>query len=192
MSNVVWKNIVYKGIDYTGYYQVSNKAEIKSLARTVISKNGRKKFVSEKILKATITCGYYATTLSMNGVIASIKIHKAVALAFIPNPENKKCVNHIDSNRLNNAIENLEWVTHSENILHAIEHGNWTQMRISTRASMPKGESKHSSKLTEKQVIEIRAIQKQKTISDSKLGRIYGVSNVVIHKIRHRINWKHI
>lgn len=67
--------------------------------------------------------GYLSVVLSLNGRMYSNSIHRLLAQEFISNPENKPCVNHIDGNKLNNSLDNLEWVTYSENILHAYRIG---------------------------------------------------------------------
>lgn len=114
-----WKNI--KG--YEELYQVSNNGYIKSLKR--ISWNGKgyheKK---EMILKIQFDGRKYPqVTLSINGKIKTFRIHNLVANAFIPNPLNKRTINHIDGNKSNNHISNLEWNTYSENNQHAYDTG---------------------------------------------------------------------
>ena len=79
---------------------------------------------TKRILKSNcVGKGYLAVQLSKNSTRKSFQIHRLIALEFIPNsdPENKTQVNHIDGNKLNNNIDNLEWVTPSENIVHAYE-----------------------------------------------------------------------
>ena len=66
---------------------------------------------------------YKFVNLSMDGKFKANYIHRLVACAFIPNPENKPCVNHIDGDKKNNRVDNLEWVTYSENVFHAVEIG---------------------------------------------------------------------
>lgn len=106
----IWKDI--KG--YEGLYQVSNLGRVKSLPRN--TKNQYKNGIIKKniILKN----GYYFINLYNNGS-KLFTIHKLVAQAFIPNLKNKPCINHIDGNKQNNCVDNLEWCTYSENELHA-------------------------------------------------------------------------
>lgn len=101
-----WKSIE----NYEGFYEVSNLGNIKN------SKTGR-------VLKPTDRGnGYYCCTLCKNGTRKNIDIHRLVAKAFIDNPENKPEVNHIDGNKQNNCVENLEWATRSENEIHAMDN----------------------------------------------------------------------
>lgn len=111
-----WRDI--KG--YEGLYQISSLGEVKSVER--ISPQGHR--LKERIRKTYIDrYGYRAINLCKNGVITKYDIHRLVAIAFIPNPEEKPQVNHIDGNKLNNCVENLEWNTCSENISHAFRTG---------------------------------------------------------------------
>ena len=68
-------------------------------------------------------CGYREVLLSENGKTNSARVHRLVAETFIPNPNNYRDVNHIDGNKLNNNIDNLEWVSHSNNIRHSYKNG---------------------------------------------------------------------
>jgi len=71
---------------------------------------------TKKILKNQIgTDGYYKLSISKNGILKSFRIHRLIGIHFIPNPDNKQFIDHIDNNILNNSIENLRWATISEN-----------------------------------------------------------------------------
>lgn len=105
----VWKDI--KGFE--GIYQISNKGRLKSFKR-----------VSDgKILSTKNSKGWYLNVvLEYKDKFRSVKLHKLVAEAFIPNLLDKPEINHIDGNKQNNSVENLEWVTRNENVTHAIKH----------------------------------------------------------------------
>ena len=119
IQDEVWKDVE----GYEGLYQVSNFGNIKSLARIVHSEKRSDYKIKEKVLKQSdTTTGYKKVELHKdNEKRKSFKVHRLVAQAFIPNPENKREVNHIDGNKHNNNVNNLEWVTSSENKLHAFE-----------------------------------------------------------------------
>ena len=116
----IWKDI--KGFE--GYYQVSNMGRIKSLERWVIRNKKGRLHVKARIIKGCIeTRGYSAVTLTNNGKRTYARIHRLVADAFLNNPFNKPEVNHIDGNKQNNKVSNLEYCTRIENEQHAYKTG---------------------------------------------------------------------
>ena len=118
----IWKDIV----GYEGLYQVSNLGRIRSLDRYVNSaiKNSNKVIKKGKILKPNPNWNNYLQVhLSKNGKGKMSVVHRLVAQTFIPNPNNLPQVNHIDGNKFNNSIENLEWCTAKENINHSWKLG---------------------------------------------------------------------
>jgi len=130
----IWKDIP----EYEGLYKVSNMGNIKNVGyyrNGVILKR-------ERMMTPWLgTPGYLEVSLRKDLKTYRVFVHRAVALAFISNSENKEQVNHKDGNKLNNNSENLEWVTNSENSVHAFEHG-----------SNVRGEKCSFSKLNEFQV----------------------------------------
>jgi len=114
-----WKDIKL----YEGLYQISSFGRVKSLNRITSNVDGIFRELKEKILKQSISNEYYSITLNKLGIKKRFTVHRFVALAFIPNPENKEQVNHKDGNKLNNMKSNLEWNTKSENQLHAYAIG---------------------------------------------------------------------
>lgn len=112
----IWKPVK----NYENLYEVSNTGKIKSL-----SYNHQK---TPKIMKPTInSAGYYKVELYKNGKSNIFSIHRLVAESFIENPNNYPCVNHIDCNKKNNNVSNLEWVTHKQNSYHAMQNGLYVQ-----------------------------------------------------------------
>jgi len=107
---------IWKPIEGFDNYQISNMGNVKSLSR-IVSNNARSFLSKERILKPSITRGYYSVTIWNNGKSAVKCIHKLVAIAFL---NHKTCgfnlvVNHKDFNKLNNNVNNLEIVTNREN-----------------------------------------------------------------------------
>lgn len=104
MEEEVWKPIK----DYEGLYEISNLGRVKSFNYRGSGK--------EKILKNTeCRWGYLTVSLTKSGKCKVFKVHRLVAEAFIPNPENKPCVDHINTIRTDNRVKNLRWVTYKEN-----------------------------------------------------------------------------
>ena len=108
---------------YEGAYEINRNSVVRSLFRVV--KCGNVDYtVKQYILKHSVYGSWYpAVNLCLLGKCKTKKIHKLVAEAFIPNPENKKCINHINGIKADNRIENLEWVTYKENSVHAHDSG---------------------------------------------------------------------
>ena len=113
MNEISWKPVV----GYEGLYEVSNTGIVKSLDRM---KN--RKHTIERDLKPSTNKRYKEVKLYKNGTKRSIKVHRIVAQAFVPNPYGKPQVNHIDGNKDNNNADNLEWCTQAENNRHAIDN----------------------------------------------------------------------
>jgi hypothetical protein len=164
----VWMNIA----GYDGLYEVSNLGNVKSLNRTVIYKDGRTWDVKERILKqCNTTKGYLFVNLSKNAKSYPHKVHQLVAVAFIPNPENKPQVNHKDTIKTNNPATNLEWINNSGNQIHAVING--------TRG-------------TKLQVSDVIFIKQHPEIPTKDLANTLNVCCSTIVQIRSGNTWNHV
>jgi hypothetical protein len=134
----------------------------------------------QRVLKGFIHPKGYKHYFLGNGDCS--KAHRLVAEAFVPNPDNKPEVNHIDGNKLNNSAENLEWVTHLENMQHAKRTG---------LHKLPFGENARRAILTQEQVEYIRKFYKKRDpeYGQTALGRKFNVTNSCVWRIVHNDNW---
>ena len=115
---VIWKDIP----GYQGFYQASNEGEIKSLSRIVKHNLGGDKILRERVLKGYVNkYGYRRVELSKNGTSKQYSEHRLIALTFLG--ESDLTVNHKDGNKLNNNIDNLEYLSGADNTKHAVETG---------------------------------------------------------------------
>lgn len=174
-----WKKIE----EFNYEYEISSYGRIRSVENVIVRGNGWKYTRKSKILKPSGSGGYLRGAVCVNKKMIPYKIHRLVALAFIPNNENKKEVNHIDGNKLNNHVENLEWCTRQENIEHCI---------LNKLQKPFKGEEIGNSKLLEFQVIEIRNKFKPRVYSRTKLAKEYNVSEATIKDILYKRTWIHL
>ena len=136
----------------------------------------------ERELKQTThNLGYKRVGLQISGKQKHFYVHRLVAETFIPNPKNKPFINHIDGNKTNNCVDNLEWCTHKENIIHAIKYG----------LKRPNyGETNGLAKLTWVKVEQIRHIYNIQKTPMYVLGKIFGVSGTTIYNIIKNKTWK--
>lgn len=127
--------------------------------------------------------GYLRIAIYYNdGTKVVESVHRLVAKLFIPNPENKPQVNHIDGNKLNNHFSNLEWVTNKENQFHAV-----TQL---PKRNHRKGTTLHANKLTEEQVISLPNLLKNRTVRD--IAKEWNVAKSTLSEIIAGRSWRHL
>lgn len=120
MEAEIWKDVV----GFEGYYQVSNFGSVRGVDRYTRNRRCEKYLRKGRdIVAYPNKMGYMVFTSSMNHTQKMLSVHRLVATAFIPNPENKPCVNHINGIKSDNRVVNLEWCTYTENALHAYETG---------------------------------------------------------------------
>lgn len=178
-SQEIWKTIP----GYEGLYSISNDGRVK---------NER----WNSFLRPSINHGGYACIrLSREGCPRFWTVHALVALTFIgPRPDGK-VINHLDGNKLNNRPENLEYCTGAENMRHAAEHGLMSSGEVHsriTKATTNRGEQVHLAKLTEAQVIEMRALFTTGDYTFDDLGERFGVANTAAMSAIRGATWSHL
>lgn len=121
--------------------------------------------------------GYCRCTVQkLNGKYTSQPVHRLVAKAFIENPENKTCVNHIDNNRANNRVENLEWVTPKENVYHSFTKGARKKLKDVQRTTV----------LTDFQISQISKLRSLYTVN--QLSKLFNIKYSTLKNIIRRVN----
>lgn len=116
----IWKTVTLSGYEH---YEISNLGNVKKNKFVFINKAGTKQTIKEIIPKFSNSFGYNVLRLTNGKTKINYMVHRLVALAFIPNPENKPHINHKNSIRNDNRVENLEWCTPKENAQHKIKQG---------------------------------------------------------------------
>ena len=156
-----------KGVIFIEQWKLIESApsyEVSSLGRVRNFKT--KKIIAQRINRS----GYYQSNLYKEGKKITREIHRLVALAFLPNEENKPFVNHKNGIKTDNRVENLEWCTQAENITHAVKN------RLV------------KTKLTDEQAKEIFNSQ----LSHRKLAKLYNITNSIVWRIKNKKAYKHL
>lgn len=163
-------------------YLVFSNGEVKTIPHVVIKSNGNLHPVKETVLRAAKDKkGYLRVGLSIDRKLVTMKVHRLVAECFIENPYGLPQVNHKDGNKQNNNVENLEWVTNSQNILHAFKAGLIKNIygKVDDKKNFPRGEKNHRSKLTYEKVNAAR-IKRNNGESFQSIANEFGVCKKTI------------
>lgn len=173
--------------DFEDHYEVSNLGRLKSKSVFIPHEGTWNQDMGGYIKKVKIhnqqvnRYGYLHAKLCKYGKCNHRTVHRLVAKVFIPNPNNLTQVNHIDGNKMNNRVDNLEWVSPSGNIKHAYETGLMNSDHL-------KGSKHHKTKLTEQDVLDIR----ESNLKPKDLSKKYNISYSTVIDILNRKTWKHI
>jgi len=162
-----------EGVKYSGFVQIDGQEGYFINPIGLIYSSTLKRF------RRYSSNGNY-TTVQIKG--KGYLIHRLIAFHFIPNPNNYPILNHIDGNKLNNSLDNLEWCTYSHNLLHALKTGLTTPQ---------KGEEKVTAKLKEENLNEIYELLLNK-VSLSDIGKRYNICQSSLHQIVTGERWKHV
>jgi len=172
MLHEKWKDVN----GFEGFYRISNLGNVLSLhTYNGLKPHNRKAPINKKR-------GYRYIVLNARAKKANVSLHRLLAKHFVPNPNNYPCVNHVDGNKLNNSIDNLQWCTYKQNAMHAERTGLMNHL---------KGELCPASKLKKSQVIKILRMRK----SGYMYGYIAKKLNIklpTVASIITRRNWKHV
>lgn len=174
----LWKPI----IGYEGIYEVSNMGNIRSIDRH----RADGAFISGRKIKTSLAMGYPYFNACKNGRSSPIYVHQCVAEAFIGLRPDGFQINHIDGDKRNNFVGNLEYVTPSQNMSHAISRGLNVVPRPDNR-----GENHGMSKLLNSDIPDIKHLLSSGH-SVEEVSGIYGVSRATINDIKRGVSWKHI
>tara|TARA_R110000850_G_scaffold267862_1_gene399011 strand:+ start:124 stop:753 length:630 start_codon:yes stop_codon:yes gene_type:complete len=182
----VWRDVS----GWEGIYEVSNRGRVKRLKRRVTHRNQATAFsmvYPTKILKANPDSKGYPQVV-LNAVSAGKKkrtarVHRLVAESFLPNPQNKPQVNHINLDTMDARAFNLEWCTAGENIKHSWDAGIRDKKL---------GEDSHVVKYTNRIVREVYTLSLSRLMSQQKIGEAYGMPQITVSNIKTKKTWKHI
>lgn len=171
--------------NFESYYEVSNLGRVRRLPRKSRNSRNHNSFKNYGLKLLSLKCSnskrYITCKLSVNGIISSIQLHRLVLESF--NPINKLSmeVNHIDGNKHNNSLSNLEWVTSKENKIHAVAIG---------LNNPPRGENNGKSKVTSDDVIYIKKLLRSKEKTHKEISELTGASLKMISDINTGRTWR--
>jgi hypothetical protein len=193
-----WREVL-PNIEVSSLGRVRSKTHISVFYNKKIKKEIRRR--SPAHLRRLVTGGSGYKQIEVHK--KKYSVHRLVALAFIPNPKNKKVVNHLDGDKANNIVSNLEWVTPSENDLHAFriglrsnkkekhpQFGKYIINKTIKKAMKFSGELNHHAKLNEREVREIRNLAGKITQAD--IASKYNITARMVSAIIRRTSWAHI
>jgi hypothetical protein len=162
--------------EFEGRYEVSSEGQIRSHL------HGKLRYLK----LCADPRGYIPVNLSEpDGKRKRYWLHRLVAIVFIPNPQNRKEVNHKNGVKSDCRVANLEWVSRSQNIRHAYEQGLITTIG-------QRGARNFNTKLTDAKVLEMRRLYAEREMTQEEIGKLFGVTKLTAYRILNRLSWTHI
>lgn len=134
----------------------------------VVTRNG-------KVIKTRLRSGYPSFTMCLNNIKRDVHVHRFVAETYLPNPNKLPQVNHIDGNKLNNDVSNLEWVTAKQNMVHAVDTG-----LINKDNRLKRNPSARYLSLEQANEIRAKYVAGSRTHGARALGREYGIPHTAV------------
>ncbi len=181
-ENESWKPVV----NFEGYYEVSDMGRVRSLGRRIRSAitHSKKQYRRPRILRGGTVGGRYRNiSFCVEGVETTWLVHKIVMEAFVgPTPDGLE-INHKNGNKQDNRLDNLEFVTHKTNMIHARETGLLVT---------PRGEASGGAILNNAQVSVIQTLLATSTLSYTQIAKAFGVSRTTISQINAGRTWRHL
>ena len=178
-------------VGYEDYYMVSSEGNVFSKTRLGGKvrkyRGGQDTYITKTIRGRWLKLQYndrgyrHVSLANTDGIAITSKVHRLVAMAFIPNSDNKPHINHLDSDRANNHVENLEWCTPSENITHAYNNN---------RMNIPRGESRHNSRLKWVDVERIRELWSTGRYSQKNIASLFKIDPSNVSRIVNNKWWR--
>ena len=174
----IWKPIA----GYEGLYEVSSLGNVRSNDREITHRNGRRYRVKGRTLVFSKPHGYHQVTLCDGNSKKPHKVHRLVASAFIPRTPGKDVVNHLDGNKGNNSVSNLEWTCPKGNARHARDAG---------LVNTARGELSGGAKLSSDDIKAIRSMLRSGR-RQSEIASEFGVTQSNISRISTNDVWAHL
>lgn len=169
---IEWRDIP----GYEGVYQVSDTGLVRRM------KTGGNTYIGKILVSPVGSSGYPFLLLFVNASRKHWKVHQLVMLAFVGQRPAGKEINHKNGIKTDNRLENLEYITHQENITHTIQ----------LKGCAVQGIKNHRAKLNDEKVREIRRLYSSGVMRIPKLSALYGVSTNVMWRVVNRVSWKHV
>lgn len=176
----IWKQITIKNNRFKDFYEVSNLGRVRSWRRYLDRRRRDEPII---LCQSYDKAGYCSVVLCDRQERVNFKVHRLVAHEFISNFQNRPDVNHIDFDKKNNKLDNLQWVTKSENVMHSVRAGKWGDRS---------GEKNGANKWSEAQIRIIVAECNEGILFKKDVAKKYNMNSSHLSEILNGKRWKHL